>query len=398
MTYCIDPSVEEPIMLIDTHIGYDKEDGMGINGALFQTELLQLDSMGKKRIQVWINSPGGIVMDGYNICNAILKSKTKVDTYCIGCAASIAGVIFQMGRKRYMADYSWLMYHMPFGGSDKSLDTIAGSLIKMVSQRTGQNEEFVKTTLKRETYIDAKEALEIGFCDEVEATEDFNVKRLAGATTVKAKWEAGSEVMNSLKNLDNKDLNNNKNRNMVTLKLITNRLGLNEDAKEDNILNAIDKVLKDAESKSDEFNEVANKAKAEAKTAKEALAEMEDKLKEMEEDKAKLKAKYDALKSEVENKAAEDAKAKAALEEEDCKNMVTDFAKVGRIKNDEAVITQWVNTAKAIGKAQCKTLIEALPLNKEMPAAPIEQTLEKDEVPQDAMQRMAAIKNRTERK
>jgi len=37
-------------------------------------------------------------------------------------------------------------------------------------------------------------------------------------------------------------------------------------------------------------------------------------------------------------------------------------------------------------------------LNKEMPAAPIEQTLEKDEVPQDAMQRMAAIKNRTERK
>jgi ATP-dependent protease ClpP protease subunit len=55
-------------------------------GDLFQAELLALDQMEKKRIQVWINSPGGSVMDGYNMYNAMLKTKTKVDTYCVGIA------------------------------------------------------------------------------------------------------------------------------------------------------------------------------------------------------------------------------------------------------------------------------------------------------------------------
>ena len=59
-------------MLINTHIGFDETDGMGVDGAQFQRELLYLDSLGKKRIQVWINSIGGSVMEGYNIELAIL--------------------------------------------------------------------------------------------------------------------------------------------------------------------------------------------------------------------------------------------------------------------------------------------------------------------------------------
>jgi ATP-dependent Clp protease protease subunit len=62
--------------------------------------------MDKKRIQVWINSPGGDVDDGYNIYNAMLKTKTKVDTHCYGMAASMAGAIFQAGHRRTMADYA----------------------------------------------------------------------------------------------------------------------------------------------------------------------------------------------------------------------------------------------------------------------------------------------------
>ena len=63
MNYCIDPSADEPILLINKHIGSDEKDGIGIDGATFQQELLFLDSLGKKRIQVWINSMGGTVMD-----------------------------------------------------------------------------------------------------------------------------------------------------------------------------------------------------------------------------------------------------------------------------------------------------------------------------------------------
>ena len=65
--YCVDLSADEPIMLINKHIGFDEKDGPGIDGSLFQEELLRIDAMGKKRIQIWINSPGGKVMDGYNI-------------------------------------------------------------------------------------------------------------------------------------------------------------------------------------------------------------------------------------------------------------------------------------------------------------------------------------------
>ena len=107
--YTIDAESDEPIMLINKHIGYDESDGMGIDGAEFERELMTLDTMKKKRIQVWINSPGGMVLDGWSIYNSILKTKTKVDTYCVGIAASIAGVIFQAGRERNMADYGILM-------------------------------------------------------------------------------------------------------------------------------------------------------------------------------------------------------------------------------------------------------------------------------------------------
>ena len=67
---------------------------------LVVAQLLYLDhSDSKKDISLYINSPGGVVMDGYNIYNAILRSKTPVDTYNVGIAASIAGVIFMAGRK-----------------------------------------------------------------------------------------------------------------------------------------------------------------------------------------------------------------------------------------------------------------------------------------------------------
>ena len=142
--YTVDVASDEPIMLINTHIGDDPVDGMGIDGSIFQAELLALDQMGKKSIQVWINSVGGVVMDGYNICNAILKSQTRVDTYCVGMAASIAAVIFQTGRKRYMADYGILMYHEPYTENstiqdNPLLSNMNDSLATIVSNRSGMS-------------------------------------------------------------------------------------------------------------------------------------------------------------------------------------------------------------------------------------------------------------------
>ena len=92
--YTIDEWADEPVMLINKHIGLDAEEGMGIMGDQFQEELLALDSgrYGVKQcIKVYINSAGGRIGDGMNIYSAIVKSTTPVDTYCVGMVASTAG-------------------------------------------------------------------------------------------------------------------------------------------------------------------------------------------------------------------------------------------------------------------------------------------------------------------
>ena len=333
MIYCIDPTVEEPIMLINKHIGFDENEGQGVDGSLFQEELLALDGLGKKRIQVWINSPGGIVMDGYNIYNAILKSKTKVDTYCVGIAASISAVIFQAGRNRIMADYSLLMYHDPYGGSDsQELEKMKLSIAKMIATRTGNSEASVLKMMAKTTWITAAEALETGFCDSIEETSEQNKKRSTG--DIKAMWTQGNAYVNSL-------FNKTKNKTMIK---VANKLGLNAEANEESILSAITAI----ENK---------KASAEDK-----LAKMEDEYNKMKTTCDEMESKVKELKAKLEEEAKAKMEAEEKAEEEKAKNMFSEYVKQGRIKN-EAVI-DWVNTAKAIGFDKAKNMIEALPLNK----------------------------------
>ena len=75
--YCVNPNDEEPIMLINKHIGFDEAKGQGIIGSEFQKELLFLDSLGKKRIKIYMSTLGGSVLEGQLIYNSILKSVTK---------------------------------------------------------------------------------------------------------------------------------------------------------------------------------------------------------------------------------------------------------------------------------------------------------------------------------
>jgi len=372
MNYCIDPSVDEPIMLINQHIGYDEVEGMGINGAIFQQELLQLDTLGKKCIQVWINSPGGVVTDGYSIYSAILKTKTPVDTYAIGAAASIAGVIFQAGRKRIMADYAWLMYHNPFGGDDSMIKTMKDSIIKMIEQRSGMDEKDVAKMMARTTFIDAEEALSMHLCDSIDSSVELNTKYLRKITDSLQFYRECNKVLNSL-------LNNNSNTDNMSLTKVTMRLKLNDAAREDDIISAIDAIenrAKKAEADIDGAEDKAKKAEAKAKDAEDKAKE---KAKADAEEMDKLKAKLEKAKADLEKaqKDFDDSKAKLdavekdkkdaadKAEEDKIKNMVDGFAKIGRIKNEETIKLDWVNTGKTLGLEKAKAMIEALPLNKD---------------------------------
>jgi len=333
--YTIDENSDEPIMMLDKHIGYDAEDGQGIDGALFASELLRLDTMGKSLIKVCINSPGGTVVDGMAIYSAILRSKTKVDTYCTGMACSIAAVIFQAGRKRYIADYGFLMYHMPFGGDDKGLEVMAESISTMIS-RTGMKKEDVDAMMQAETFVNATEAIKLGLADEIEYSSDLNKKRLpAIQNNQKGYWREANKILNKI-----------FNKESMSLLKITNKLKLNADASEESIVAAIvdiqDKLtLADAQNK---------KSKDELDKMKNDMDEAEDKFKKMQD-------AYNAAKKELDD-------TKDAAMTEKCKNMVEGFAKIGRIKNDKKTIDKWVVLAKADFE-ETKNMIEELPLNKD---------------------------------
>ena len=339
MIYCIDENIDEPIMLINTHIGYDDDEGMGIDGALFQKELLYLDTLGKKRIQIWINSIGGVVMDGYSIASAIIKTKTPVDTFNVGICASIAGVIFMCGRNRVAMDYSLLMIHKPSGGNDeKVLELMQESLVTMLTAKSGLTMEQVSALMDATSWINATECLNMGFATEIEKTSQND-------DTITSTYYA--DIFTQANKITNKILKPIINTKKSMLK-VTNRLELNDDASEESILNAIEKIV--------------NSSITEKEAMQKTISEMETEL-------TLLKEKYDAMIIEVETE-------KEASEEKEAMDMISNFAKLGRIKNDDETIKVWVNLAKADFEGT-KAIIENLPLN--VVANKIENVVNKEE-------------------
>lgn len=320
--YTIDETADEPVMLINKHIGHDDADGAGIMGDQFQAELLKLDAMGKKRIQVWINSPGGAVMDGMNIRSAILRSKTPVDTYCVGVAASEAANIFQAGRKRVMADYAFMMIHNPYLPNAEDADTEAlksfrDSIATSLCARSGKSMEEVHSMMEQQTWLSASECFLHGFCDEIEISHEAGKPTVFSKTNVKSAWTEYNKVLHQV-------LNKVKPYNMLR---VANKLMLPKDANEDSILRAITAIENRAENAE---AELAN-TKTELSKAKEELSTAQAKVNEL--------------------------KQQQAISE------VTVFAKMGRIKNDAVTIKQW--TGKWIADPEgIKAMLESLPLNK----------------------------------
>jgi len=329
--YVVNPDADEPIMLLDRHIGADDVEGMGIDGSMFVRELMKLDQLGKKCIKIWINSPGGIVMDGYSIYNAILKTKTKVDTICVGIAASIAAVIFQAGRRRVMNEYALLMYHNPYGGASDELKKMRLSIAKMIAGRTSKTDEEVLKMMDRTTWINAADCLLSGFCDDIEVSADFN-KKYAASGDAKAMWKESAKILNSIFN--------QKSNNMSK---VANKLGLNPEASEESILA--------------EVSRIQNKS-----------SEMEEKMKKMQNDYSEAKAKCDELETainEMKKKAEDESAAKMKAEDEmkgeKAKNLIEGFVKAGKIKNEST--EKWIAMAKSDFDG-IKNMLEELPTNK----------------------------------
>lgn len=386
MLYTVDANADVPIMLLNTHIGFDEVDGQGIDGSLFQQELLQLDSLGKKSIAIWINSPGGDVMQGYSIFNAILKSKTPVDTFCVGAAASMAAVIFQAGRKRIMADYAWLMYHNPFGSDDKTMiQTMTDSLVTMVASKSGMTNDQVAKMFDRTSYIQPVEAYNIGLCDQVEPSVSLNTKYLKTITNQLSFRRECNKVVNKILN----------KQNNISMQKVTMRLKLNDAATEDNMVKAIDAIDEARIKAESDLSALNKKAKDEKKELEDKMKDMEDKMADHAKKMDDMKAEYKDCKDELDAMTKDKKKAEDDAEEDKIKNLIDEKAKEGRIKNEETVKLQWRVTAKKVGLEEVKNMLEALPLSKTAPKVTVTNKLEEGELPTTAMS--LAVKNKLKR-
>lgn len=319
MQYCQNPEADYPILALCDHIGADADLGTGIIGKDFANEILQLERMGKKACCIWINSPGGSVVDGYDIVTAILKSSIKVDTLCSGMAASMAAVIFQAGRKRTMMDYGFLMYHNPYsedGGASDMIDKMTQSLNTIISQKSGMSPEDVQKMMDKETYLDAVTARNLGLCDDIEETDSLNKKRLSGVSgSTQAYWKAAKSIMNQ-------QLNEKINFHMEN---VTSLLGLSAQASAGSIESAIRSIM--------------NKSEGKIKKMEDDMEELRGKIKELTDKNEKIKADYeeackDRDKAEKEAKDLKDEKAKAEEEDKKAKaeSMVENAIKAGKIK------------------------------------------------------------------
>ena len=147
---------------------------------LIIAQLLFLESEDpEKDIQLYINSPGGVVTSGMAIYDTMQYLRAPVSTICIGQAASMGAVLLAAGAtgKRYALPNSRIMIHQGSGGfrgntpdveiQMREMMHLTDRLMKILADHTGQNFETVKRDSERDKFMSAEEAKAYGLIDEV---------------------------------------------------------------------------------------------------------------------------------------------------------------------------------------------------------------------------------------
>jgi len=155
-------------------------------------QLLYLQSIRRDQdVNLYINSPGGLVDQTLAIYDTMQFMGSEVATYCIGQAASGAAIILMAGTKgkRYILPNAKVMLHQPYGGITGQAEDIRiqadevlrdkARLNRIIAKCTGKPEEKVREDTERDRYLTAEEALEYGLVDEIlteDATKDKSKK------------------------------------------------------------------------------------------------------------------------------------------------------------------------------------------------------------------------------
>lgn len=147
------------------------------------------------RINIHINSPGGIIDEGLPIFNAIQSCEKETHTYIDGIAYSMGAIIALAGKTVHAAKNSLMLFHnasgwasgnaQDFRATAEMLDRYDSSLITSLSTKTGLGEEEIRQKYFdfRDHLLTAAEAREAGFVDiidEVAARTPEDISKLSG--------------------------------------------------------------------------------------------------------------------------------------------------------------------------------------------------------------------------
>ncbi|MFH1768731.1 MAG: ATP-dependent Clp endopeptidase proteolytic subunit ClpP [Candidatus Omnitrophota bacterium] len=148
------------------------------NIVIAQMLFLQMEDVNKD-INLYINTPGGVVTAGMALYDTMQFVKCDVATYCIGQAASLGALLLCAGTKgkRFALPNSRIMIHQPLGGVEGTAEDISRhtkeilrmreNLNSILSLHTGKSCDQIRIDTDRDYFMTAREAKDYGILDVV---------------------------------------------------------------------------------------------------------------------------------------------------------------------------------------------------------------------------------------
>jgi ATP-dependent Clp protease protease subunit len=155
---------------------------------LVVAQLLFLESENPdKDINLYINSPGGVVSSGLAIYDTMQFIRCDVSTMCVGQAASMGAILLAAGAKdkRYALPHSRVMIHQPLGcfqGQATDIDIHAREILKLrtelneiLAEHSGQTVDKIAEDTERDNFMDPQQAMKYGLIDKVFENRNLDV-------------------------------------------------------------------------------------------------------------------------------------------------------------------------------------------------------------------------------
>jgi ATP-dependent Clp protease, protease subunit len=133
----------------------------------------------EREIQMYINSPGGVIYSGLAIYDTMQMISNPISTVAVGVTASFGTVLLTAGTKgrRYALPNSTIHMHQPLGGAQgqatdieiqtKQILRLRTLLNDIMAKHTGKPVEVIKQDTERDFYLDAPQAVDYGLVDQV---------------------------------------------------------------------------------------------------------------------------------------------------------------------------------------------------------------------------------------